>query len=75
MATSDTQSIADGAEVTGGVGPVPCPACGGTGDFELPDGRTEPCSGWDCNGTGKVTGYAVEVDGERHESTEGFRDG
>lgn len=49
---------------------VKCPACFGSGLFELPEGEFQKCAEWDCNGTGAVMGFAIEVDGrERIEST------
>lgn len=57
-------------QFNGGIQRVTCPACFGSGLFELPQGQFQKCAEWDCNGTGKVTGFAIEVDGQRIESTE-----
>jgi len=62
--------------IFGGVQDVTCPACRGTGLYELPCGESFSCSEWDCNGTGTVMGWAIEVNGIRIESTdEGCKSG
>ena len=60
----------EGSDIDGGIQPVTCPACRGTGIFLLPDDTPTKCAEWDCNGTGKVMGFAIERDGERLESTD-----
>ncbi|MDZ7703332.1 MAG: hypothetical protein U5L04_02465 [Trueperaceae bacterium] len=62
--------MAEDDDITGGIQPVTCPACGGTGVYLLPDDTPMKCAEWDCNGTGQVMGFAVEVNGSRIESTE-----
>lgn len=52
-----------------GLAHVTCPACGGTGRYELPDGDTQRCAFSDCSGTGTIIRWAAIIDGIWIEST------